>query len=46
MKIKALVVLALTLLATAACIVEPYGGGRGYYGEHGGGDYGRPVWRG
>jgi hypothetical protein len=46
MKIRVLCVLAFTLLATAACIVEPYGGGRGYYGEHGGGDYGRPVWRG
>lgn len=43
MNIRTFVVLALTLLATSACIVEPYGGGRGYYGDHG--DYGRRVWR-
>jgi hypothetical protein len=45
MKIRVLLVLAITLFATAACIVEPYGGGRGYYGGRGE-DYGRPVWRG
>jgi uncharacterized membrane protein YgcG len=50
------IVLALTLLAVSACVVEPNGGG-GYYGgghygggHYGGGDYDggheRGVWRG
>ena len=47
-----LIVLALTLLAVSACVVEPLGGGHGYYGGggYGGGYYGggheRGVWRG
>jgi hypothetical protein len=57
MKLRLLIVLACTLLAVSACVVEPYGGGRGYYGDrgyYGGGyyggdrgphDYGRRVWR-
>jgi hypothetical protein len=44
------IVLALTLLAVSACVVEPLGGGGGYYGGHGGDYYGggheRGVWRG
>jgi hypothetical protein len=44
MKLKVLFALALTLLAVSACVVEPYGGGRGYGGGYH--DYGRPVWRG
>ena len=53
--LRLLFVLAGTLLAVSACVVEPYGGGRGYYGGpgiyfEGGGDrghhdYGRRVWR-
>jgi hypothetical protein len=31
MKLRLLIVLASTLLALSACVVEPYGGG-GYYG--------------
>jgi hypothetical protein len=51
MKPGLLIALAGILLAVAACVVEPYGGGGpnrgpGYY--YGGGhyehDYGRPVW--
>jgi hypothetical protein len=48
MKLRLFVVLACTLLAVSACIVEPYGGGgrggyyRGDYSQH---DYGRRVWR-
>lgn len=47
-----LIALAGTLLAVSACVVEPIGGGRGYYGpgiyingdrDHH--DYGRRVWR-
>ena len=51
MTLRLLIVLACTLLAVSACVVEPFGGGyrgggRGeYYGggqsEH---DYGRRVW--
>ena len=52
MKLRMLVVLALTLMAVSACVSEPdgyYGGGSSYY--RGGGeperdhDYGRHVWR-
>jgi hypothetical protein len=43
MKIRMLFVLALSLLAVSACVVEPIGG-RGYYG--GGHQYERGVWRG
>ncbi len=33
MKLRQLIVLACTLWAISACVVEPYGeGGRGYYG--------------
>jgi hypothetical protein len=49
MKIRMYVVLALTLLAVSACVVEPVGG-RGYYGGYHGGYYGggyeRGVWHG
>ena len=53
MKIRMYIVLALTLLAISACVVEPVGG-RGYYGGyhggyHGGyygGGYERGVWHG
>jgi len=48
MKLRLIIVLACTLLAASAYVVEPYGGGdeRGcYYGgrysEH---DYGRRAW--
>ncbi len=41
MKLRALIVLTLACLALAGCIVEPYGGDRGYYGDH---EYGRRVW--
>jgi len=45
MTLRLFIALTLTLLAVSACVVEPYGGGRGgYYG--GGREYGRPVWRG
>ena len=41
-KIRLFVVLALTLLAVSACVVEPVGGGyRGGWGH----DEGRRVWR-
>ncbi len=46
MTLRHLFVLAFTLLAVSACIIEPYGrgGGGGYHeGEH---DYGRRVWHG
>jgi hypothetical protein len=45
MKLRLVIVLACTLLAVSACVVEPYGGGGAYYygGDHG--DYGRRVWR-
>ena len=46
MKLRVLLALAITLLAVSACVVEPYGGGRGYYGGGGYHEYGRPVWRG
>jgi hypothetical protein len=46
MKLRVLIALACTLLAVSACVVEPYGGGRGYYGGGGYHEYGRPVWRG
>ena len=39
MKIRMFIVLALTLLAVSACVVEPVGG-RGYYGGYNGGYYG------
>jgi hypothetical protein len=48
MKPLLLVVLAGILLAVSACVVEPYGGGRGggyYGGGYGGRDYGQRVWR-
>jgi hypothetical protein len=51
-KIRMFVVLALTMLAVSACVVEPggyYGGGHGYYGGgHGyyNGGHERGVWRG
>ena len=32
MKIRMMIVLALAMLAVSACVVEPIGGGRGYYG--------------
>lgn len=41
MKLSTLVVLACTLLAVSACIVEPLG----YRGDRGHEDYGRRVWR-
>ena len=46
MKLRLLVVLACTLLALSACVVEPFGGGHGGYNRGGGGehDYGRRVW--
>lgn len=56
MKIRMFIVLALTMLAVSACVIEPGGGGRGYYGGghgyydggHGpyGGGHERGVWRG
>ena len=47
-KLRMLLVLACTLLAVSACIVEPFGGrggggGGGYY--RGGHDDGHRVWR-
>lgn len=45
MKLRMFLVLACTLLAVSACVIEPIGGGRGgghYEGDH---DYGRRVWR-
>jgi hypothetical protein len=45
MKIHALFALLLTLLAVSACVVEPIGGGRGYYGSHEH-EHERGVWRG
>jgi hypothetical protein len=51
MNLRQLIVLACTLLAVSACVVEPWGyeGGRrgNFYGggEHGEHDYGRRVWR-
>ena len=53
MKIRMYIVLALTLLAVSACVVEPVGG-RGYYGGYNGGYHGgyygggyeRGVWHG
>ncbi len=50
MKLRLLIVLACTLLAVSACVVEPYGGpayyggGGIYIGGGGGHDYGRRVW--
>jgi hypothetical protein len=35
MKFQLLVALAFTLLAVSACVVEPYGGQRGYYNNGG-----------
>jgi hypothetical protein len=47
MKIRMFIVLALTLLAVSACVVEPIGGGHGYYGGgYYGGGHERGVWRG
>ena len=49
MRLQLLIALAFTLFAITACVVEPLGGGRAYYGGggYGGGehDYGRRVWR-
>lgn len=45
MKLSVLIALAISLLVTSACVIVPLGGGRGYYGDHGDGDYGRRVWR-
>ncbi len=49
MKLRLLFVLAASLLALSACVVEPYGGGP-YYGGGavyiGGGDYGHSDWHG
>jgi hypothetical protein len=44
MKLRALIVLTFACLALAGCIVEPYGGNRGYYGGEYDHDYGRRVW--
>ena len=49
-KIRVFIVLALTLLAVSACVVEPigggyHGGGGGWSGHEGGRDAGRRVWR-
>jgi len=45
-KIRLFIVLALTLMAVSACIVEPGGGGyRGGGGGWGGHDDGHRVWR-
>jgi len=44
MKLRALIALAFASLALAACVVEPYGGNRGYYNGAYGYDYGRRVW--
>ena len=35
MKLRLFIVLGCTLLAATACVIEPYGGGHGYY--YGGG---------
>jgi hypothetical protein len=55
-KIRMFIILALIMLAVSACVVEPIGGGGGYYGGghgyygggHGydGGGHERGVWRG
>ncbi len=53
MKIRFFIVLALTLMAVSACVVEPVGGGYYHGGDggynRGGGwnrhDEGRRVWR-
>jgi hypothetical protein len=57
MRLRHFIALACTVLALSACVVEPYGGGRGYYnggyynggyynnGDYGHHDYGRRVWR-
>ena len=46
-KIRMFIALVLTLLAVSACVVAPYGGGRGYYGGgYYGGGHERGVWRG
>jgi hypothetical protein len=45
MKLRILILLACTLLAVSACVVEPLyggGGGGGYY--RGDQDYGRRAW--
>jgi hypothetical protein len=39
MKFQLLIALAFTLLAVSACVVEPYGGGRGYYNNGNNGAY-------
>jgi hypothetical protein len=47
MTLRMFIVLALTLLAVTACVIEPYGdGGRGdhFRGDRGQSDYGRRVW--
>lgn len=43
MKIRMFIVLALTLLAVSACVIEPIGGG--YRGGGWGHDDGHRVWR-
>ena len=44
MKPGLLMALVGILLAVSACVIEPYGGGRGdyYRGDH---EYGHRVWR-